>query len=97
MKGKYIKKFIAKDGTKVKLRYPKFSDWKDFLKLINSAVEEEVFILKDKKITPKKEKEWVRNLIKGIRKGEKISIVAEVNGEVVGHCLVTKKSFRIIY
>ncbi|MCD6371765.1 MAG: hypothetical protein J7L39_03545 [Candidatus Aenigmarchaeota archaeon] len=57
-----IDKFIAKDGKKILVRYPKFSDWKDLMELINSAVEEGAFILANKKFKPKEEKEWLKGI-----------------------------------
>ena len=84
--GKKIKTFLAKDGRKVLLRFVRFNDWKDLLVLINSLVEEKAKIVADKKFSVKKEKEYVKRILKMMKEGEGIYIVPEINGRVVGMC-----------
>ncbi len=85
--------FKAKDGTEVKVRYPKFSDWKDLMKLINSAVEEGAFIKADRKFNSKEEKKWLREVLKKIKEKKAVMLVAEVNGKVVGNCSINKGKY----
>lgn len=94
LSGKIIEKFKAKDGSEVIIRFLKFEDWEDCLKLINSLVEEDAPILANRKFSKKEEIEWVCEKLKKIENREAIVIVAEVNKRVVGICEVEKKHFR---
>jgi len=40
LSGKILEKFKAKDGSEVIIRFLKFEDWEDCLKLIDSLFEE---------------------------------------------------------
>ena len=76
-------------------RYPKQTDVKDLLNLINSLVKERVDIAKTTKMTLSKEKAWLDQTLELIRKKEKIMIVAELDGVCVGSCEITKDQYDV--
>lgn len=92
--GKAVKFFEAKNGKKVKIRYLKFEDWPDCLKLINSLVREDAMIFQNKPANKKMEMDWIAKQIKSVESNNAVALVAEVDGKVVGFCDVHRKKFR---
>ena len=84
--------FVAKDGRKVILRPVKWEDLDDLMGFINSLVEEGADIVRNEKVTRSEEAEWLGRLLARIEKGEIIDIAAEVDGKVVAHAEVGKRS-----
>lgn len=80
-------KFILKDGTVV---YVKPLDGKEdpqeFLGFINSFIRDGSYLLVDKPVTFKEEKQWLRTQIQAQRKGEQLYLKALVDGHLVGDC-----------
>ena len=56
------------------------------LEFINSLVEEEAMVARHKKVTRAQEIDWLADNLKKLEKGQHISIVAEVDGKMVGSC-----------
>ncbi len=83
--GTTIRKFKAKDGRKVTLRAPRWSDLDDMLFFINSLVEEGAEIAADTKKTKDQEVEWLARLLSSVERDKKVSVVADVGGRFVGH------------
>ncbi len=71
-------------------RYPKFEDFEDTLKYINSLVEERVYIDMHKKMSKKGELKFLTLLLRNIENREAVSLVAEVNGKVGGLVNINK-------
>lgn len=92
--GTVIRSFNAKDDRKVVLRAPKWEDLDDFLELINSLVEEGADIYMDKKTTREKETDWVAKLLSDVEKDSKVTIVAEVNGKMIGEVSLDPRKGR---
>jgi len=92
--GTMIRSFTAKDGRRVTLRAPNWSDLDDMLELINSLVEEGAEINLDKKIERDAEVDWLARHLSAIEKDSKVAVVAEVDGRVVGQTDVSPKSGR---
>ena len=92
--GKVVKVIKLKNGKEAKLRYPKFEDWKDLLEYINSLVEENALIIINKKISKKKELEWITKQLKKIETNQMVALVAEVDGKVVGVCDIKKLEYK---
>jgi hypothetical protein len=46
-------------------------------------------------MTFKEEKSWFNDVLKAIRKKEKVMIVAEIDGVIVGSCEVTRDIFDV--
>ncbi len=76
-------------------RYPKPSDVKDLMNLINSLVKERVDIAKTTKMSLKQEKIWLNSTLESIKKREKVMIIAELDGVCVGSCEITRDSFDV--
>ena len=80
-------KFIAKDGSEIVIRTFLRKDTnrvKEFCNFINSIVEERDYILYDKKISPKEEKEWLKKKWEDVKKGNCVYVIAEHNGKLIG-------------
>ncbi|OYT41460.1 MAG: hypothetical protein B6U78_02950 [Candidatus Aenigmarchaeota archaeon ex4484_224] len=91
--GELIEKFIAKDGREYTFRYVSKKDAKKLLSFINSLVEEKALILKDRNATLKDEREWVKDLVNGMKKKKAVGIVIEFRNKIVGHGTIKRKSF----
>ena len=89
--GELIRNFKARDSKDVLLRSPLWSDIDDFLHFINSLVDEGADILANTKRTREEEVDFVSRLITNIERNRMISVVAEVEGHLIGHVEVTKK------
>jgi L-phenylalanine/L-methionine N-acetyltransferase len=75
-KGKIIevRKFCKKDIKRAK----------DFLRLINSLIEEEAKLLLNKKLTLKEEEKWLLKKEKDLKKKKEVFLIAEHNGKIIG-------------
>jgi len=90
--GQILKHFKAEDSRAVVLRAPQWKDLDDLLDFINSLVEEEADICRDKKATREEEADWLGRLLVEIEKGVMIGVVAEVEGRVVANSEVKRRS-----
>jgi putative acetyltransferase len=52
--------------------------------LINGLVKENAMVLADRPFKRKEESEWLRNVLKGMKSGRTIHLVAEADGRIVG-------------
>ena len=68
------------------MRTPKWDDLDDMLEFINSLVEEEAMVARHTKVTREQEIDWLADNLKKLEKGHHISIVAEIDGKMVGSC-----------
>jgi RimJ/RimL family protein N-acetyltransferase len=91
----FLKKFRDKEDREVILRTPRWSDLDDMLGFINSLVEEEAMIAMEKKKTRDEEINWVTDNLKQLEKNQHMSIVAEVDGHMVGSCELTPRFERL--
>ena len=95
--GRIIEKTsMGKAGKRIEIvfRYPKMSDAKQLMNLVNSMISENAMILINKKQTLKKEKEWLRDLITKNKKSMNIAIVTEIDGKVAGVAELRRYSGR---
>jgi RimJ/RimL family protein N-acetyltransferase len=97
--GQVYKRFKAKNGKTVTLRSIKWDDLDDALQLANSTVAErqtdpDLGVLLDKTQTRESESDWLANKLVRIESGNEISVVAEVDGRVVGNSEVTRGTFN---
>ena len=63
------------------------------MELINSLVEEDAEILIDKKLSREEEAEWLSKTLAQLEKGNKVHIVAEVDGKVIASSGITKRRY----
>ena len=90
--GQILRRFKAGDGREVVLRAPQWRDLDDLLDFINSLVEEEADISRDKKATREEEADWLGRSLADIEKGVMTGIVAEIEGKVVANSEVKRRS-----
>ena len=89
--GTFFWRFTTKDGRTVAFRVPKWGDLDDFLHFINSLIDEGADILLDTKKSREEEIEFVSHTLSNVEKDKMISVVAEIDGRLVGHVQVTKR------
>jgi RimJ/RimL family protein N-acetyltransferase len=92
--GTVVRTFKAEDSREVVLRTPKWEDIDDFMELINSLVEEDADTAIDKKTTREEEVDWMARLLSNIEKDTAISIVAEINGRMIGEVSLVQHKYR---
>jgi len=87
-KGKAIDRFFAKakDGKKIQVlfRYPSKKDLKAVLKMVNSIRKEAEYLGMRRIETLKSERKWLFNRLKEMRKKEAITLLVEIDSELVG-------------
>jgi L-amino acid N-acyltransferase YncA len=81
--GEVVGSFTAKNGFKVTLRTPKWSDLDELLSLINSLVKEGAEIGRDTEISRDAELEWLAKTLVGVERDEVFFLVAETAGKVI--------------
>ena len=89
--GKILRRFTVKDGREVVLRTPRWEDLDDLVEYINSLVEEGADISMDREVTRDEEAEWLGRQLAALEKGEKLWLVADVDGKVVANSEINKK------
>ncbi len=96
--GSIYHRFTAENGAKVTLRALRWEDLDDMVRFINSLVEErsvnsELGIIADKTQTREQEAEYVSQVLRGLEKGDIVSVVAEVGGRVVANSDVRRGQY----
>jgi len=98
--GRVFRKFTLGDGRRVVLREADSRDLDKLLAYINSLVREkkrdessQLFTGFESRLTRRQEAEWLSELSRRIKEGDKISVLAEVDGVVAGNGDVTRGSY----
>jgi len=92
--GEVLESVRTKKGREIVLRAPNYDDFHGLYEFINSLVDEDTYILLDKRVTLAEELDYVYTLITGITSGRKIHILAEHKGQIVGACGVDRQPGR---
>jgi RimJ/RimL family protein N-acetyltransferase len=99
--GRAFRKFTLGDGRRVVLREADSRDLDKLLAFINRLVNEkrrdensQLFTGFESRLTKRQEAGWLDDLVRRIRKGDAISVLAEVEGEVVGNGEISRGSYR---
>jgi len=74
---------------KITFREPRISDLKSILEMINSLVEEKAYIVVQKKLTIREERDYLKNVIKEIKNKSSVYTVIDINGKVRGNAKVS--------
>jgi RimJ/RimL family protein N-acetyltransferase len=83
------KRLILRDGTTVLIEPVNGKeDIREFQRFINTLTREGAYLLADKPVTLKEEKQWLQTQIQAQKKGEQIYLKALVNGRLIGDCFV---------
>lgn len=90
--GKLVRRFSAGDKREVILRTPRWEDLDDFLKLINSLVEERAEILRSELVSREEEIEFLSRVLSRLEKDELFFLVAEVDGKVVASSEINRRT-----
>jgi len=95
--GNIVREFIAKDGKKIIIRYPKWDDLNNFVFYLNNLFEESeqdqnFDILFEKKYTMDEWLKWLAELLVRIETDKEIYLVAESDGFMAGFTYITRGS-----
>jgi RimJ/RimL family protein N-acetyltransferase len=81
------KHILLKDGTIVCIEPVNGTeDFREFQRFINTLTREGTYLLVDKPITLKEEKQWLKTQVTEQRKGKQIYLKALVDGRLIGNC-----------
>src|SRR3989344_3362593 len=84
------------NSMKISFRGPKESDLKALHKFVNELSRERTFVMRHgEKVSMKEEREWLRGILKSIRKRECVFLIAEVDGEFAGSAQIVKSKFAM--
>ncbi len=92
--GRIVKTFKSKKGNDVVIRYPCTDDLEAMMSFVNGLVEEETFLMINKKVTKKEEVKYLSESLKKIKEGKKIQLVVLVNGVYAGNCEIRRREKR---
>lgn len=86
-----IKKFKTKFGQAALICYPKQSDLEAMFSYINKLSQEDTFITySGEKVTKKQEKEFLDDILKGIKNRDKVCLLAFVDDNLAGVCTIER-------
>jgi len=95
-----FRKFTLGDGRRVVLREADSGDLDKLLAYINNLVREkkrdessQLFTGFESLLTRRQEAGWLNELSRRIKRGDKISVLAEIDGEVAGNSDITRGSY----
>jgi RimJ/RimL family protein N-acetyltransferase len=98
--GRVFKRFTLEDNRRVVLREAASGDLDKLLAYINGLVNEkkrhessQLFTGFESRLTRRQEAEWLNELSRRIKEGDKISVLAEVDGQVAGNGDITRESY----
>lgn len=89
--GKTVENFFVDELGEVELRYPTMNDVKDMKRYLNSMVEEKADISRQEKVSLEEESDWLSENISEFKKGNRVDLVVDVDGRVMGHGGIKKK------
>lgn len=92
--GKVVEKF-KNQGQEIIFRYPKSSDLKDLLELVNTLVKERVYTASLKKKTLREEKIWLENLLRDIEQRKVVHLEIEVEGKIRGNANIRQAGYDV--
>ncbi|MBS7614900.1 GNAT family N-acetyltransferase [Candidatus Bathyarchaeota archaeon] len=90
--GMIVRNFVAKDGSNVILRTPRWEGLNDLLEFISSLVDEGAGITMNKKPSRQEEAEWLGRLLINLENDRLFDLVAEVDGKVVANSELSRKT-----
>jgi RimJ/RimL family protein N-acetyltransferase len=76
---------------KIIYRTPKKTDLDGLLSFVNELTDEDTYVTVEWQ-TRNKEKKWLEDQLKAIRKKNLVMIVAEVDGKIVGNCEIRRRA-----
>ncbi len=91
--GQIVEKFQV-DGNDVIFRVMNKNDAKGCLRHINSLIREKAYIAWQKPFTLEQEREWVEDNMKKLKEGDRIAIVVERGGRMIGSSSVWREPFH---
>ncbi|MBI2009674.1 MAG: GNAT family N-acetyltransferase [Candidatus Chisholmbacteria bacterium] len=90
-----VQSFTSKSGRHINLRPPKASDVMILQNYINALVAEDAPILINRQQTISQEKEHVANIMKAIKAGERVQLLAFHGPKLIANAQVVKGKYRM--
>jgi RimJ/RimL family protein N-acetyltransferase len=87
---KFVKKFKLSKGEEIIVRYPKLSDLFKVYAYINELIEEDTYLILKEKISLQEERAYLNQVLKEIKRKERISLIAASNDKIIGTCEIRK-------
>lgn len=85
------KTLLLKDGTILQIEpLNDKEDIREFQRFINTLTKEGVYLMVDKVVTFKEEKEWLQTQVQSQKKGEQIYLKAMVNNHLIANCFAKR-------
>ncbi len=101
MRSRSFEAFVTDDGRKIVLRQPHRRDSEKLLVFINQLVKEkrrakesQLHTGFESTVTRKQERAWLEELLTEIRNGKIISVLAEVDGKIVGNGEIVRGEYK---
>ncbi|MBN2335595.1 N-acetyltransferase [Candidatus Bathyarchaeota archaeon] len=91
----FYREFTSKNGLKVVLRPPSWSDLDDLFELQSELIDEEAMIGGDKKNTRDQQVDRHAEMMKDVETGRSAKVIAEVDGRAVGQANARKRGGRL--
>ncbi len=89
--GKNISTLVSKKGNKATIRYLKREDLDNLTEYINKISAEDTYInFSGEKISKKEESEFLTNVFKDIKSGDRVVLAVFSNGKPIGVCEVNR-------
>ena len=76
---------------KITFRNPKRSDAESLFQYVNSLIKERAYILLQKKVSLKEEKEYLKETLKQIKEKDRVFLFIDIDGKVMGNASVSLK------
>lgn len=92
--GKIIRKFKARNGQEIILRYPKMGDVNGILKMVNEMIAEGKVSM-NRILKSAEESKWLKGTLSKMKKGISVVNIAECSGEIVGISDITADERRL--
>ncbi|OIP23196.1 hypothetical protein COX95_00375 [bacterium CG_4_10_14_0_2_um_filter_33_32] len=93
--GQIIKKVKSKKDKNILIRVVGNNDAIGLKNMINCIIDEDDFLLINKKVSLAEEKQWLEKTIKGTRKDERIFLCALTGSKIIGSGGIERKSGRM--
>jgi|Deesub1362A_J573_1020465.scaffolds.fasta_scaffold09171_2 RimJ/RimL family protein N-acetyltransferase len=82
--------FKLETGEEINIRYPKMSDLLKLLNYINELIEENSYLILNKKLSLQEERDFLKQVLKEIKRKERVFLIASLKNKIVGTCEIRK-------
>jgi ribosomal protein S18 acetylase RimI-like enzyme len=91
---RFIENFELETGEEINIRYPKMSDLPKLLNYINELIEEDSYLILNKKLSLQEERDYLKQVLKEVKGKERVFLFALFKNKIVGTCEIRKMKGR---